>query len=318
LVECIHAAARESGWRVAEIISAHAAWAAYAASVRPVTKNTERTLIISIGDRLEILKVRGGRVVATRRLPASATGIAALEAYILDPSRSAAAGAPAQLALVDKSPVAAELSALLREHGAKMQLSSTNASQNEPAAAVAAKFASRAAGPVLRPESERKALHRRQTRASLARFAAAAALLAVAGAVALWGTARELSVIATERARLRVPVSHAIATRDSLARIAARLATLRAVDATAPRWSALIASLSAELPENAYLLSLRADSDTLRLEGSAPRTALVLDALRHVPDVRSVRPAEAIRQEVSANGTTTEHFVLAAHLRRQP
>jgi hypothetical protein len=43
-----------------------------------------------------------------------------------------------------------------------------------------------------------------------------------------------------------------------------------------------------------------------------------LEALLHVPDVRSVRPAEAIRQEVSANGVTTEHFVLAARLGRQP
>jgi hypothetical protein len=80
LVESIHAAARQSGWRVAEIVSAEAAWAASATSLKPAAKNGDRTVVVSTPECVEILTVRDADLVAIRRLPASAPDIAALTA----------------------------------------------------------------------------------------------------------------------------------------------------------------------------------------------------------------------------------------------
>jgi hypothetical protein len=319
LADGMLAAAGSAGWQVAEIVSAHAAWAAAAASLLPRARGGAQALVVCLDDRLDVLRVRDGRVVALRRLPGGAPETPALALSALESFGDGDVRAAGAIALIGHSPAAAEFRVSLRERGVDFAVAPAAGSlHGAPPAATAARFAARAAGPALLPEAERVVLRRRRTRRTIARFATAAALIVLAGVVGLWGVSRERSYIAGQRARLRTPVARALQTRDSLARLTERLATLHSAGATAPRWSALIASLSAELPDDAFLLSLRAGADTVRLEGSATRAAAVFDALVRVPGIRAVRPEEAIRQDVTARGATTERFVLSARLGGKP
>ena len=316
LVEEIHAAARASGWRVAEIIPAEAAWAAAASALLPRANGAGCAMVVCADDRVEVLRVQGDRVVTIRRLAASIADLGSRVRALAGRGDGADAARPS-VAVIGDSPVADQMRAVLASPDV-LDLSRTGdgAIYRSPAM-LAARFAPRAAGPALLAEADRLALHRQAARATKLRFAAAAVMLLAAGALQLWGDARERARIATERARLRTPVAEAIATRDSLTEAAGHLAVLHSAVASAPRWSALIASLSAALPDDAYLISLRAGNDTLRLEGSAARASAVFDALARVRGVRMVRPEGPIRQEVSADGVATEHFALSAPLGRK-
>ena len=134
----------------------------------------------------------------------------------------------------------------------------------------------------------------------------------------LWGLSREHDAIVAERARLREPVTRALAVRDSLGQVANRLATIRSASTTAPRWAPLLVALSARLPDDAFLLSLRADGDSLRLEGEAARAEGVFDALRKVQGLAALRPDGPIRQEIAEDGSTSERFTLSARVVREP
>lgn len=281
LIDAIHAAARQSGWRVAEIVAAEAAWAAGASSLLPGARDADRLLALCLDDRVDIVRARRGRIVSMRRFPPAAPGVV-----------------PTLQSLPDGAVV--------------------DARSHRSPAVLAAAFAPRAAGPALLTEGDRIAIQHRARRASIVRFAAAAALLVAAAGLQLWGASREEARITAERARLREQVSRALATRDSLTRAVDRLTVLRSAARGAPRWSALIASLSAALPDDAFLVALSAGSDTLHLEGSAARAAGVFDALGSVRGVRSVRPEGPIRQEMLEDGTATEHFTLSARLERAP
>jgi Tfp pilus assembly protein PilN len=271
LIEGICAAAQESGWEIAELVPAHAAWAASARSSRHVGRSTERTLLIAHHDRIDVVTSRGGCATEVRRLPA------ALRATVPD--------SPAAVQAPD---------------------------------ALAARFAPRAGGPALLPESVR-ALGARRTRiAAITRLAAAAALVFAAGMIELWGSTRERAMIAGERARLRASVAEALATREAAAQATTRLAAVRSASESAPRWSALIASLAESLPDDAFLVALGASGDSLRLEGIAPRAAPVFDAVARIEGVRSLHPDGPIRQERSITGATNERFTLTASMGGRP
>ena len=271
LIEGICAAAQESGWEIAELVSAHAAWAASARLSRRVGRNTERTLLIAHHDRIDVVTTRGGCATEVRRLPAG------LRATIPD--------SPAAVQAPD---------------------------------ALAARFAFRAGGPALVPEGVRAITARRTRIAAITRLAAAAALLFAAGMIELWGSSRERSTIMAERARLHASVAEALATREAAAQATTRLAAVRSASESAPRWSALIASLAETLPDDAFLIALGASGDSLRLEGIAPRAAPVFDAVARIAGVRSLHPDGPIRQERSITGATSERFTLAASMGGRP
>ena len=271
LIDGIYAAAQASGWEIAEIVSAYAAWAASASASRRTWRRSDRTLLIALGDRIDVVTSRGGYATGVRRLPA------ALRATL----RGSPQVAPAPDAL-------------------------------------AACFAPRAGGPALLPDPVRAAMQRRARVTAITRLAAAAALLIAAGMLELWGSARERSMIAGERARLRTSVAEALATREAVAQATERVATVRSAAQSAPHWSALIASLAETLPDDAFLIALVGSGDSLRLEGMASRAAPVFDAVARIGGVRSLRPAGPIRQERSTAGATNERFTLTASMGGKP
>lgn len=271
LIEGIHAAAQESGWQVAEIVSAHAAWAASAMPSRFVGRSAERTLLVALGDRIDVVTSRSGRATEVRRMPA------ALRATI--------PGSPAAVQAPD---------------------------------ALAARFAARAGGPALLPDAVHAAMQLRARTAVITRLAAAAVLLVAAGILELWGTERERSTIAGERAHLRAPVAEALAAREAVAHATQRLAAVRSAAESAPRWSTLIASLAEMLPDDAFIVAMGGSADSLRIEGVASRAAPVFDAVARMEGIRSLRPDGPIRQERSAAGATSERFTLTASMGTKP
>ena len=314
IVEGIHAAAQQTGWRLAGIVAAEGAWGA-AASLLPAKDIAEHALVICLDDRVELVRVASGRVLTVRRFPVDANVVTSQVRRIL---RGADGSPRASVAVVGDSLLAEELRLTLDTPAGSTQRDAGPGSWPDSPALLAARFATRASGPSLLPESERAILAHDARRANVVRFAAAAAFLVAAAGVQLWGFSREHDAIVAERAHLRDRVTRALAVRDSLGEVANRLATIRAASVSSPRWAPLLVALSERLPDDAFLLSLRADRDSLRLEGEAARAEGVFDALRKVHGFSALRPDGPIRQEIAEDGSTSERFTLSAPMVREP
>lgn len=278
LLEAIGEAVRQSGWSLGGVLPAQLAWAASIAERGP------RVLIVRLDTHIEILHVERQAVVEVRRVPIGREG------------------------------AESTLPVLLAERGIEVDATAAVVPTTLDAATMAAQFTPGAIGPTLLPEVERIAVRQRTRQWTVVRLALAAALLIAAAALELWGSGRERANVAAERARIRRSVAEALVTRESVAVLTERLTALRAVEADAPQWSAWVAKLADHIPSDAFLLSLTAEGDSLRLEGAAERAAPVFDAVASVQGVSSVRPEGAIRQEVRGGDATSEQFVLAAQL----
>lgn len=155
--------------------------------------------------------------------------------------------------------------------------------------------------------AERKA--RRRKRA--ARFwVAAAILLGLAGVLDWWGVRRELAWVEAERSERAAAVADALIWREALAERRRAIAALDSLARTAPAWAGLVADLTRQLPDDAYLEALIGDPDSVIIEGTAPDAAQVFVALRDVPGVRQIRARAPIRRE-TVGGASIERFSLA-------
>jgi hypothetical protein len=287
IIEAIGDAAQRSGWTLSAVVPAQFAWAASASSAGRSAHRKPNDVVVALASHVDMLRVWKGRVVMDRRILRAPEGV-----------------------------TAQELRAWTAEHQVGLHEDAMVIASSDEVAMIAARFASRSRGPLLLPESCRISVRQRDRRGTMIRFATAAVLVIIAAALAPWGLSRERANIAAERVRIRSHVSRALAVRESVAVLNARLATIRSLEDDAPRWSAFVTTLAETLPSDAFLVSLSATGDSLHLEGGATRAAPVFDALARVAAVRSVRPEGPIRQEVSAGGVTSEHFVLAALLTR--
>jgi Tfp pilus assembly protein PilN len=184
----------------------------------------------------------------------------------------------------------------------------------EDAAATAARFAGQVCAGLLRSAGARVGDAARARRRAISFAAVAAGLLLAAAGFEFWGVQRELTAVRARREVIHPAVQEAMAAREALTAVTDRLATLDSADRSAPRWSSIIATLSDELPTDAYLSAFRATGDTIRLEGSASRATGVFEALQRAPWMRSVRAEAPIRQEADADGVTAERFILAAQI----
>ena len=314
LVEGIHDAAQASGWRVAKLVSAHSAWAASAAST-PWRRRRRQALVVCLADRVDVLLVRHGRLTGLRRLPAGAPDVLSL----VEAAQAQLAGdrprGSLDTTIVGDSPLATALRTQLAPcHAAEVMEA---ACLVEDAAIVAARFARRAARPVLYSEKARTLEAQWSRRRRAAGIAVATTLLGVAAAAESWAVGREQRFVERERLVNREQVARAMAIHDSVSSLTQGLALLREASASAPRWSGLILMLADRLPHEAVLTKLEADEESLHLEGSAVRAASVLETVRQLSGVRAVRFAGPIRQETK-DGVITERFVLVATLGGQP
>jgi Tfp pilus assembly protein PilN len=310
LVSAIHAAATAAGWTVESIAPAECAWAAAARELWPAFSRERAHVVVAHEDRTDVLQLESGRLVGLRRFRGAAADAALIADSVGASARSGVVGEPRERRAVVTA---------LEQFGVRALVpAGAAAAFADRGDVLAAHFAGVEAGPVLRSE-DAAALDR----ASAARLAAklggaAAVLLLGAAALELWGAKHQLREIRVERAALRGQIAATLVGRTTLDATYRQLAALNGVEQTSPRWSAVIASLSEAVPQDAYLTAVRARQDSLIVDGLGEHAARVFDALAGTPGLSDVRAAAPVRREAQDDGPALEHFTIAARVEPPP
>ena len=301
VVEAVRRAVVAAGWRPHAVVPAQAAWlAALPASPRPADAAAEVVIAVH-GDAAHVIRRDGGIVAAVRRVPP-----------VWRDALVAAAGAGPGTAIVLADAALREpLARALRSAGWSV------ADAALPDAAGAAAAYAHAAGLTLVSPLQAAARRDRQRTIGLRIAAAAVLLLAGAAAVELWGTERELEAVRARRAELRDAVTPLLATRDSLARLEERVATIRALDTDAPRWTRAVFDLALLLPPDARLTRLTTSGDTLYVEAAGARAGAALQALRSASSLYDVRLDGTVLRDLEGGETVVERFRVRARLTDQ-
>jgi hypothetical protein len=144
----------------------------------------------------------------------------------------------------------------------------------------------------------------------------AAALLVLSAGIELVSVRRQLAAVRAERAALRERVARAMASRDSATVLETRLAVIASEIAGTPRWTAVIAGLSRDLPADASLTSFAASGDSIALAGQAAHAADVFEALRRHPGITGIRADAPIRREMAPDRAPVERFSVTVRMNR--
>lgn len=279
LLERIAGVLGGGGWTIERIVPAQAVWVT--AELRQNPRSRRGT--VSIGARLKreinIIEVEAGSIKCVRRLCGTD----------------------------DFEPI---------ESGRTWRVIGTGEPDDSAAmaAAAGAKYATRFE---IVPDSsrrERAARDRNVTRL----FVAAACVSLVASAIAFrWQLDQQAAIVVLRRAAIQASASRAIASRDSARRFLERVAALAELERSAPRWSAVLSHIVIALPGDAELSSLRAESDSVMIDGQAQDASRVVSSLKRARGVRSTRVASPIVHEALANEAASERWRLAVRVDHQ-
>jgi hypothetical protein len=153
---------------------------------------------------------------------------------------------------------------------------------------------------------------RRETnlRVTRALLAIAAACIVATGAIYRWGLAHRLEIIEKQRAAIHSGVNRAVAARDTFARLVRSINAMQSLERSSPRWSKAMARVAVALPHDASLVSLRADGDSVTLEGQSSNAALTFTSLRSAPGIVDVHATAPIRQELASGPGALERWTL--------
>jgi hypothetical protein len=301
------------GWAMDRIVPAHAAWVAALRRLAPLRAGRSgsaapavRVLVAVVGETAHLIRLSGDGIDQIRKFPAAdvagivdGAGSQPGNALVLgdDPSRSDAAG---------RSTIAAGLKSAGWVPVAPPAVHSS--------AAASAAHDVEAAVPEIVPDFVAAVRHQQGRRVTARLFTAANVILLTAAAVHYWGTARVLELLGSERAELSALVTPAMAQRDSLFRLEARLAELQALEAQARGWTSSLVELSVALPPETYLMSLRAAGDTVVLDAVGGRAGEALAALNSSRSLSDVRLEGTIQREIEGGTTARERFTLSGIL----
>lgn len=306
LVAAIHAAANESGWTIESVAPAESAWAAAARNAWPAFSRDSAFAVVAHDDRTDVLQLERGQLVGVRRFRGGSADAAMIADSLGPNARVGVAGEPSHRRA---------LAAALEPFGVRtLAPAGESAALADHGDLLAAHFAGADARPVLRSEDAASATRASTTRLAARLAAAAAALLLVAAALELWGVRHQLQKIRAERTALRGQIAATLVGRTTLDGMYRQVAALNAVERTSPRWSAVIASLSEAVPQDAYLTAIRARQDSLIVDGLGEHAARVFDALSSTPGLVDVRAAAPVRRETQDEGSALEHFTIAARV----
>ena len=304
LIDAIHDAALTAECVVATVVPSATAWAMAAQQLEGEGSVDGRTLVAILDGHVEVLTVEHGQLTGLRRIRSDGPEQRPLIDTLAERKDIVLLGAP-RLA----EPIARSLAAA----GLRLTMPGTPESPASPEL-LAAQFAQDTQGPLLMPEPLRVERRRQRTRRSVQVLAASAVLLVAAGALELWGVRRELAAVSAQRLELRGRLAGVLATRDTVTLLAERIAALRSAEMSAPRWSDALALVAEYLPRDAHLLSLRAEGDSLVLEGVARRAAPVFEAMARAPAALAVRAQGSIRREIRDEIGQVERFTLSVRL----
>jgi hypothetical protein len=305
-IAMIRTAAQQAGWTVASVAPAESAWAAAILAIWPVTARQSAWGMVGQPDRTDLLQFEAGRLVGVRRFRAGASDAG----MIVD-----AMGPAARVGVIGAAAARRELTAALADHGVTIHsLSGEWARAAETPDLLAAHFAGREVGPVLRGEDVVIVERARAQRAAWIVAAAAVVILALSAGVELWGVHRQLAIVRAERARIRPQIASTLLGRTNVDATSRNLTTLGAVERESPRWSSVITTLSEAITDDAYLTAIRARKDSLIVDGLAEHASRVFDALQRSNAVVDVKSAAPVRRELQDDGTALDHFTISARV----
>jgi hypothetical protein len=316
LVATINAEAAAAGYTVGTIVPAEAAWLSAATQVWPVMSRGVASLLVVHDDRVDLLRTQDGRFTGVRRFRAGAADADAIAAAVRDGDAGSLAGS-ARIMLMGIEERCRELTRALSGVGVTttaVPAGWTNAVAS-PALA-AATFVDQSERFRLRSD-DAVALRAARTKAvALQMGIAATVLLLLAAAVEWIGVRRELDSVKEQRAAIAGQVRQMLDGQQTSDAMSRRFASIASAHASAPQWSAAIASLSTQLDEGAYLLTMRARGDTLLLDGLAKRASRAFESVEQVPEFSGVRAAGEMRVERQEDGSVLERFTIQARVRR--
>ena len=269
--------ASECGWVVDRFVPAHVAWLMAAKKQWPELRRGDGKVIVPDTAETTALIVRRGALESVRRLRSSGT--------LLDDGASSK-------------------SIILGQAGRSPALIAADAAQFTQSLQ-------------LLSDSARPARFNAQARVTRWLFAVAAACVVAAGGIYRWGLSRHLAIVAEQRSALRSRVGAAVAERDTLDHLTRSVNAIQSLERHSPRWSATVARIAVALPRDASLIALRADGDSVSLEGQAGNAAAVFATLRSVPSIVDVRSTTPIRQELTIGRSSIERWSLAFRVDRK-
>lgn len=305
LVEAVHGASALAGCNVRAVVPAEAAWAAAALTIWPAFARGPATVVIAHDDRADVLTLRDGVLGGVRRFrgagdAAAIAGVAAGPVGVIGTPDAAGAmiGALAGVGMRVVRPDDTWVAFAARPD------------------ALAARFAAAATGPEIRSEETRAREQASVRRVAWTVLAVAGVALLVSAFVHYQGVRRELAHVQAERAALRPQVEASLVGRSSVDAAYRQVAALAAASRAAPRWSVVLADLTAQLSDDASLSAFRARGDSIFIDGVATQAAPVFDELMRVPGVTGVRATAPVRRESVEGQAPVEHFSLGAQLAR--
>jgi hypothetical protein len=145
-----------------------------------------------------------------------------------------------------------------------------------------------------------------------------AAMLVLAAGLERWRLSLELNAVREARSAISAPVARALDQREALTLSVDRLVALDRLERTAQPWTDIVGGIAQQLPGDAFLANLRAEGDTLLIEGEADDAAAVFEALARIPGIKSVRANAPIRQQSSPDGPPIERFSIKATIGDRP
>jgi Tfp pilus assembly protein PilN len=308
LIAAIRGAAAHAGWTIETVAPAESAWAAAALALWPAVARQSAWVLVAHDDRTDLLQLEAGRLVGVRRFRAGAGDAAMIVDTVGSAARVGVAGSAAHRRA---------LSAALSSAGVHVMAPSGEwSTAADSVDLLAAHFAGSDVGPVLRGEDAVALARDRSRKAAWLTAAIAAALLFVAAGIEFWGVHHQLRLVQSERARLRPQIASTMVGRTTVDATYRHLAVLNGIERSAPQWSAVIATLSAAVPEDAHLTAIRARDDSLIVDGLALHAARVFDALERTTDLTDVKAPAPVRRELQEDGSALDHFTIAARLAR--
>jgi hypothetical protein len=258
-----------------------------------------RAVIAVEGGTAHVVRTTAGAPDQIRRVPVD-------DAAVLE----AVGGEPGRALLLADEPERAALAEALSGAGWVLAKSGADASPRRTAARHAGD-----AAPELVPTPLAMARQEHSRRATVRMVGAAIIVLSAAASVHLMGQVREYNAVRRERAELRDLVAPAVAARDSLTAIDARLEELRALGDESARWTFSLVEMSVLLPDDTHLISLRAAGDTAVVEAEGGRAGDALAALRTATTLEDVRVEGNIQREIEDGTASGERFTLSAVLK---
>ena len=128
---------------------------------------------------------------------------------------------------------------------------------------------------------------------------------------------QQVALVAQRRAAIQASATRALASRDSVRHLVERSVAIHDVEQSAPRWSAVLSRIVIALPADAELSSIRAESDSVMLDGQAKDASRVVSVLGRAGGVRSTRVTSPIVHEALANESAAERWHLAVRVDHQ-